>query len=281
VGRFLALAACLQAACVDEAQADPEVVPIVEAPRPVEPKGAVELVGDPDAREREILDLARAEISEDVLLQLPGSAGLGIDGVAAQSVAAGGTSVGTPQRGWLHNGIQLPFNPQLYTRRDADRSWGSTHTIRTIVTAFQALRTERGIAAEVIIGDISKPRGGAFAPHVSHQSGRDIDIQLVLAEGLDRRTFPGTPEHVDWDATWAMVHGFLETGHVAAVFLSWKQQEHLQRAALRAGVHERVAQRWFQWPGDDAEALIRHEDGHRAHVHVRLACGSTDPHCRP
>ena len=285
MGRRLALALALLAAC-DETRADPVPSPVVEAapappPAPAEAVPTAAFVGDPDAREREVLDLSRAEIAEDVLLGLPGSAGIGIvDANAEQAVAEGGTSIGTPQRGYLHQAAQLPFIPQLYTRRDADRSWGSTHTIRTIVAAFGALRSERGVTAEVIVGDISRPRGGAFAPHVSHQSGRDVDIQLVVARGLDARTFPGDPAHVDWDATWAMVHSFLETGHVIAVFLGWQQQEHLHRAALRAGLHERVLQRWFQWPGDDAEALIRHEDGHRAHVHIRFSCGPADPHCR-
>lgn len=278
------------AACVDEVQAEaaPEPAPVIAAaPEPVaaephaEPDATAAFVGDPDAREREVLDLARAEIAEDVLLQLPGSAGIGIaDPDAVMLVPDGGTSIGTPQRGYLHQAVQLPFRPDLYTRRDADRSWGSTHTIRTIVAAFGALRSERGVTAEVIVGDISRPRGGPFAPHVSHQSGRDVDIRLIVAPGFDARTFPGDPAHVDWDATWAMVHSFLETGHVIAMFLGWQQQEHLHRAALRAGVHERVLQRWFQWPGDDAEALIRHEDGHRAHVHIRFACGPADPHCK-
>lgn len=276
--------------CVDPAQADApslpspasqtEAAPIAEATPPhAEP--AAELVGDPEAREREILDLSRAEIADDVLLALPGSAGLGIaDADATKIVPDGGTSMGSPQRGWLHQGIQLPLQPGLYTRRDPERSWGSTHTIQTIIAAFSAMRRERELHAEVIIGDISRPRGGPFAPHVSHQSGRDIDIQLVLAPGLPPRTFPSTPAHVDWHATWGLLHSFLETGHVIAVFLDYRQQEHLHAAALRAGVHERVLQRWFQWPGDDAESLIRHEDGHRAHVHIRLGCGPADLHCK-
>jgi murein endopeptidase len=278
------LVVLLLAGCVEPVQADvaarDETKPAEVAV--VDPEPTPELVGDPEAREREIMDLSRAEIADDVLLQLPGSAGLGIvDVPATSSVPDGGTSIGTPQRGWLHQGVALPLQPALYTRRDPDRSWGSTHTVRTIITALGAMRTDRNFHGEVIIGDISRPRGGPFPPHVSHQSGRDIDIRLVLAPGLPARTYPSTPAHVDWDATWGLLHSFLETGHVSAVFFDYRQQEHLHAAAVRAGVHARVSQRWFQWPGDDAEALIRHEDGHRAHLHIRLGCGPAEPHCKP
>jgi murein endopeptidase len=133
----------------------------------------------------------------------------------------------------------------------------------------------------VIIGDISLPRGGSFAPHVSHTSGRDVDIRLILAPGLDRTTLPLAPEQVDWDATWALVHGFLETGQVTYVVLDFTQQGHLYRAGERAGMHPRVLDRWFQWPdATKDDAIVRHEPGHRAHLHVRLGCDGQGPRCK-
>ena len=214
---------------------------LVSAPRP-------ELVGDPSAAEREIIATGEAEISDDVLLSLPGSHGLAVGpGEARVPIGEGGRSIGVPYAGSLEGGIQLPLDPSSYTRRDATRSYATTQTLRTIQAAFHRLRTEHGVRAEVVIGDISLPRGGAFAPHASHTSGRDIDVRLVLAAGLDRTTLPFAPEHVDWDATWALVHSFLETGHVTYVFLDFAQQAHLRAAAAKAGVHVRVLDRWFNF----------------------------------
>jgi hypothetical protein len=75
------------------------------------------------------------------------------------------------------------------------------------------------------------------------------------------------------------VHSFLETGQVVYVFLDYDRQQYLYDAARRAGVDARVLDTWFQWPTPGAFGPIRHEDGHRAHVHVRLACGPDDHEC--
>jgi hypothetical protein len=249
-----------------------------EIATPLAPAGAA-LEGDPAAQERAILSLDNADLPEDVLLALPGSEGIAVADDDASAIPEGGASIGTPQAGSLANGIQLPPRPHLYTRRDPARSFGSTHTIRTIQSALAAMRRERGHDAEVIIGDISLPRGGPFSPHVSHQAGRDVDIRLVLAAGQPRETLPSAPEVVDWDATWALVHSFLETGQVTHVFLGFERQGHLLEAARRAGVHDRVLDAWFQWPDPGGPGLIRHEDGHLAHVHVRLACGPAETRC--
>ncbi len=253
------------------------------APTPVAAAAAVAApvpVGDATDDEAALLAVGEPELPPDVLLGLPGSEGLDPAGVAATAIPDGGVSIGTPDDGTLQGAVQLPYAPQLYTRRDASRAWGTSKTVRTIVTALSRLRDERGVDAEVVIGDLSGPRGGLLPPHVSHRSGRDVDIRLVLARGLDRATLPIAPEHVDWDATWALVQSFLETGDVSYVFLDLRQQAHLMDAAARAGVHARVLDRWFQWPdGYDAEAIIRHEPGHRGHIHVRLRCDEQGPRC--
>ena len=142
------------------------------------------------------------------------------------------------------------------------------------------MRNDKRVHAEVIIGDISRPAGGWFPPHVSHQSGRDIDIRLSIRPGLPRDSNPTVAANVDWDAVWALVHSFLETGEVRYIFLGWSRQAQLFDAGLRAGVDRRVLDRWFQWPDRyDSEAIIRHEDGHLGHVHIRLQCGSAERRC--
>lgn len=233
---------------------------------------------DAEASEAEIM-----AFPDDALLELPGSGSVlydGMDGAKIVRVPDGGESVGTPQHGTLSGGIQLPLNPALYTRRRPARQYGSSHAIRTIQAAFADFREGSGVTREVLIGDVSLPRGGPFAPHVSHQAGRDVDIRLILADGLERDAIPFEAQMVDWTATWALVDSFMRTGKVGYIFLDFERQSHLYKAGLEAGVDSRVLDAWFQWPDrGDLAGIIRHEDGHRAHIHVRLVCGEDESKC--
>jgi hypothetical protein len=265
-------------ACEASAHADAPVPPAEE--RPSAPPVAAPMPM-PTWDETQLIAVGEREIAEDELLGLPGSAGVTVGVPAGDAIADGATSIGTPDGGRLANGLPLPFRPHLYTRRDATRSFGTSQTLRTLEAAFTAFRRERGITAEVVIGDISAPGGGAFSPHVSHTSGRDIDIRLVLAPGVDRTTVPFAAADVDWDATWALVHSILEAGDVTYVFLDRDRQPYLRAAAERAGVHAALLDRWFETPGAyDPDAVIRHESGHRAHIHVRLGCMGQGPRCQ-
>lgn len=284
MGRAWVLGCAVLAGCsAADAEGIAPVTPPV-LPRQSAPVGAIEsppgagFTGDAKARELEILDATFAEVDDDFLLSLPGSSGLFVD-AAADLIPAGGRSVGTPQDGTLRQGIALPANPRLYTRRHPSRSYGSTQTVRTIQTALATLRRDKAVQTEVMIGDISLPGGGPISPHVSHQSGRDIDIRLPLARGWDRTTVPVDAAQVDWTATWKLVESFLETGTVTYVFLDFQRQAELRAAALASGVHRIVADRWFQWPHPGGAGMIRHEDGHRAHVHIRLRCGRDEAAC--
>lgn len=272
----LVAAAALACEAAAHADAPPAPPPVDHAPAPgPAPEPA------PTWDETQLLAVGEREIAEDELLGLPGSAGVTVGVPAGDAIADGATSIGTPDGGRLSSGLPLPFRPHLYTRRDATRSFGTSQTMRTLEAAFTAFRRERGITAEVVIGDISAPGGGPFAPHVSHTSGRDIDIRLVLAPGVDRTTVPFLAADVDWDATWALVHSILEAGDVTYVFLDHDRQTYLRAAAERAGVHAALLDRWFETPGAyDPDAVIRHESGHRAHIHVRLGCMGQGPRCQ-
>lgn len=281
---MLRRASCLLAAaalaCEAAAHADAPLgaiaAPIVVSAPVAEPTPAA-----PIWDETELIAVGEREIAEDELLGLPGSAGVTVGVPTGDVIADGATSIGTPDSGRLSAGMPLPFAPALYTRRDATRSFGTSQTLRTLEAAFTALRRERGVTSEVVIGDISAPGGGRFAPHVSHTSGRDIDIRLVLAPGVDRTVVPFAAADVDWDATWALVHSILEAGDVTYVFLESARQPYLRAAAERAGVHAALLDRWFETPGAyDPDAVIRHESGHRAHIHVRLGCIGQGPRCQ-
>ncbi|MBA3549935.1 MAG: penicillin-insensitive murein endopeptidase [Nannocystis sp.] len=198
-------------------------------------------------------------------------------------VRAGGISIGRPSRGRLVRGVELPDRPDLYTRRKPDESWGSSHAITQLMAAVTRFRHETGFKRGVVIGGISRARGGRFRPHKSHQSGRDIDIRMpitVAAEGKKHTT----ASDVDWKVTWKLIHAFLGSGEVEYIFLDHQLQKRLYKAAREAGATKDQLSEWLQWPNTPKstkgkKAVIRHQKGHVVHFHVRIRCAEHEKFC--
>jgi hypothetical protein len=198
----------------------------------------------------------------------------------AFEVPAGAQSVGRPQRGRLLNGVQLPES-SLYTVREPAIAWASSHTVEVVQTAFARFRHDSGYEGEIIIGSISRRRGGRFPPHLSHQSGRDIDIRLPLLPGAVDQ-FDPQPDEVDWSAAWELVKAFVDTGEVIAIYLEVPLQRRLFQAAVWEGMTPEDLGPYIQWPSKvgHAGAIVRHEKGHDGHIHVRLTCNAAEPRCK-
>lgn len=195
-------------------------------------------------------------------------------------VRGGGLSIGKPSRGKLVRGVELPDRPDLYTRRKPEEEYGSTHTIVQMLAAFTRFRHDSGYKGQVVIGGMSRPRGGRFRPHKSHQSGRDIDIRLPLLASAQDKKHP-TSADVDWKATWNLIRAFLDTGEVEYIFLDYRLQKRIYKAAREAGADREQLDLWLQWPAKPRtnKGIIRHVEGHRAHMHVRIRCGPQEKHC--
>jgi len=191
-------------------------------------------------------------------------------------------SSGHPNRGKIRGEpVQLPELPELYTRRFDRIAHGSSHAIKTIVSAFANFRHESGYEGEILIGSIARPNGGRFPPHKSHQSGRDVDIRLPMLPWFETST-SARPEEIDWRATWALIDAFLATGEVEMIFLNHELQRPLYYAALSLGATPDELDRIITWPRRDGKGkqVIRHARGHDGHIHVRIKCGADESSCR-
>lgn len=226
---------------------------------------------------------------------------LGIDvddsGLPLKRVPFGGISVGEPHRGRLYGGVALPRNPRLYHVRREDYAYGSTHTVTHLQLALAKFRHSSDYAGPLIVSDLSKPRGGRNWPHVSHQSGRDVDVWLplrcnkrgVTLRGGDLEAAPfvdfehfsaARPAQVDWDASWQLVKALVRTGQVEGIFLSRSRQRFLRQAAMRDGLRGEALDQIIQYPHKTLDAVVRHVRSHDKHIHVRFRCADYEAYCR-
>jgi murein endopeptidase/LysM repeat protein len=195
------------------------------------------------------------------------------------AVAKLGKSVGTPTRGRLVDGVQLPDNPSVYTLRNPEQSFGSSHAVEQLQRALATFRRDTGFDREIVVCDMSRRRGGRFRPHRSHTSGRDVDIRLPLRRGVAPGTIPVAASLVDWDAAWRLVKTLLATEQVRYVFLARSRQRPLYQAALRAGESEAGLADVIEVAARMRTALVRHSAGHIKHIHVRFRCAADEPQC--
>jgi len=195
------------------------------------------------------------------------------------TVRRGAVGIGPPQSGRLINGVQLPKHG-AYQLKLPPSAFGTTHAVAHVVLAMDEFVKRSGYSRKLMIGSMSAKHGGPLSGHVSHQTGRDLDIRLPLLASVPEWS-PVVPSRVDWQALWHLLEAFAATGQVVVVFLDYDMQEHLYKAATAMGVAEVDRKRVLQWPrGNKAHlGFVRHSPGHLAHIHVRMACGPYETEC--
>ena len=173
----------------------------------------------------------------------------------------------------MADGVPMPPGP-AYVIKNPSESWGTPRTVALLRDAILAY-ARGGDGPKVRIGDLSRPSGGPFPPHLSHREGRDVDIGYVLrGAAADQLYFvPATEQSLDRARTWRLVEALLATGAVRYIFMDYALQKLLYLHAESEGVDSDRLAALFQYPnGSRASAgTIRHWKGHRGHFHVRFA----------
>lgn len=172
---------------------------------------------------------------------------------------------------FLDGGVQLVDGPGVVVKHP-EWAWGRPVTVRAIEEAG-ALVAQRFEGAALVVGDISKRRGGVFKPHKAHKGGLDADIGLFVLEEPYRERFRHVkPSELDAKRTWFVVKLLIDTGRVERVLLDWYLQAVLYKHAQEAGVAPEVLEDLFQYPAKRwrEKGLIRHWPGHKHHLHFRF-----------
>lgn len=196
------------------------------------------------------------------------------------AIPPGGLSVGKPDRGKLVNGVALPNSP-LYDRGHRRLLWGSSYTLTHLTQAIADFRHDSGWTGTLVVGAISRKHGRRLPPHISHQSGRDVDIRLPRLPGLPDGGRPN-PDEIDWLATWELVDALVETEAVDLILLDASLHRRLYEAARIRGETRETLRPVIQWPSwtPKADPIVRVGPGHKSHIHVRFKCAPDERRCR-
>jgi len=133
--------------------------------------------------------------------------------------------------------------------------------------------------ADVLVGDISKPAGGRFPPHQSHQSGRDVDVGYYLTGNRQNATMFRLKSHeLDYAKNWAHLRCMLRRGRVVRVYMDTAIQRGYVSYLKKKGMGDGLLKAMFETEGGQG-ALVLHAPKHDTHLHVRYACDSGDSGC--
>ncbi|MEZ4470321.1 MAG: penicillin-insensitive murein endopeptidase [bacterium] len=181
-------------------------------------------------------------------------------------------SVGEPNRGYLVDGVALEADAHTLVR--PGRNFGTLETVNAIRGAIAAVNRKFPEGTHpLVVGDLSREKGGRFPPHKSHQSGRDVDIGYYHTDGAPQRLARVWPQTMDAGRTWALVEGLLADDQVQYMFIDYRLQAKLYEYARDvAGVPQDKLDAWFSYPQARVKrgAPIRHLKGHADHIHVRF-----------
>jgi murein endopeptidase len=168
---------------------------------------------------------------------------------------------GKPYHGRLVRGVQLPAFGTHFVTVDpvsgtspnlAWRRYGTDRLVRVLLEVAGTYAAAHPDAPRLVVGDLSRPRGGRFGRefggdgHRSHQNGLDVDVYYPRRDG--RELAPRRVGQVDRALAQDLVDRFVRAG-ARYVFVG-------PRTGLRGP-------RKVVWP------LWNHDD----HLHVRLRPG--------
>jgi murein endopeptidase len=191
-------------------------------------------------------------------------------------------AVGRPNNGSLSDGKQLVSLPGADVL-EPDRCWGTPEAVDLLTYAVNETKKMFPNAPDILIGDFSKQNGGPLPPHISHQSGRDVDVGFYsAAHKKPRGFFEGGKDTIDLEMTWYFIETLLVTDRITFILVDQSIGKLLYDFAGEGYSEQRLAY-WFQYPNapGSREGIIRHAPRHRDHLHIRFKCPDNDSLCVP
>jgi len=200
-----------------------------------------------------------------------------LDGLTEAQIAAavrrdlaslGSMSIGSPNAGAQLNAVQAQAS-DLYQPVSPSGSWGTKETLDYLARALRRVHAEFPDAPPLALGDISGRRGGPSPPHISHQSGRDVDIGYFYRDGTHWYV-RGTAQNLDLPKNWAFVRALIAETDVDLILIDHSIQVLLEDYARSQGEDPAWLAGVFHGVPGKLRPIIRHAPGHATHIHVRF-----------
>ena len=216
-------------------------------------------------------------------------------GPDAARLSRASRSVGYPDRGRLRHAVRLrPSRFVQYADEVAKsgHAWGTWELVQLVERAAYRVAARTGRRARLLVGELSKLRGGRIAGHNSHQNGRDVDLAFYTkrSDGTPawRRQFVrfsrgdlafGRDKGLRFDTrrNWELVQKLVADGdaRVQYIFVANNIARRLIKYARLAKANPVVLER-------ARRVMTQPSAGHRHdnHFHVRIYCAPADrPRC--
>ena len=180
----------------------------------------------------------------------------------------GPMSLGSPNAGALLNGVQATEN-ELYKPVSPGGAWGTQETLDFLATALGRVHEQFPGTTPLALGDISGKNGGPWHPHISHQSGRDVDIAYFYNDGAGWYA-RGTAKNLDLARNWAFVRALITETDVDLILIDHSIQVLLEDYAKQHGEDPGWLSGIFRGVPGKLRPIIRHAPGHATHIHIRF-----------
>lgn len=180
----------------------------------------------------------------------------------------GPMSLGSPNAGALLNGVQASEN-QFFKPISPSGAWSTQETLDFLSQALSRVHEQFPGTPPLALGDISGKSGGPSPPHVSHQSGRDVDIAYFYNDGAGWYA-RGTAKNLDLPRNWAFVRALIAETDVDLILIDHSIQALLEEYARKQGEDPAWLSGVFRGVPGKLRPLIRHAPGHATHVHIRF-----------
>lgn len=180
----------------------------------------------------------------------------------------GSMSIGPPNGGSLLNAVKMPEDDRWHLV-DPGLAYGTQETVDALQRVIIRVNEQFPNTPPLHIGHISGRRGGHLSPHVSHQSGRDVDLAYYYSNGgtwYQR----ATEENLDVARTWALVRALIAETDVRFLLIDHSVQRLLRAHADAIGEDQGWLDDVFKGTRGKTTPLIRHVAGHATHLHVRF-----------
>ncbi|MFT7621209.1 MAG: penicillin-insensitive murein endopeptidase [Myxococcota bacterium] len=201
-------------------------------------------------------------------------------------------SVGHPYSGKLRGGVALPLKGKNYQVRWKARANRWLYGTRTLVEGIRhtALDLQALGGAPLVVGNLSRRRGGDLPCSRSHNTGRDVDFGLYTLDRdgtsrpaayhrFDKRgrsLEAGGRYRFDVARNWALIESLLANPQFEVVALVLNP--HLERMVLEhargLGVDSALVARADRLLDRPSWANL-----HRNHLHLRIACPAGHVRC--